>query len=58
MNIHTKINTKGRDEQEKQYLFPGLYGQKALHKNEVGAWVNMEKYLNKKHKQELKFRVF
>lgn len=58
MNLHVKINTKGRDEQEKQYLFPALYGQKALNRNEIGVWVNMEKYISRKHKQELKFRIF
>jgi len=58
MNLHVKINTKGRDEQEKQYLFPGLYGQKALHKNEIGAWLQMEKYLKNKHKVDLKLRVY
>lgn len=42
--LFNKIKRKGRDEQESQYLFPGLYGQKALTKRERGAWNNSGKY--------------
>lgn len=38
-NIHAKINTRGRDEQEKAYLFAGLYNTAhRLTRNERGAW--------------------
>jgi hypothetical protein len=41
-----KIKTKGNNEQEKQYLFPSLYGDKALTKREAGAWKQLENHLN------------
>ena len=52
LNIHKNINTRGNNEQELQYLFPSLYGEKALHKREKGAWAQMEHRL--KHD---KFRI-
>lgn len=56
--LFNKIKRKGRDEQESQYLFPGLYGQKALTKRERGAWKNFEREVNKRNLTEIKFRIF
>jgi hypothetical protein len=50
IELFNKIKTKGRYEQEKQYLFSGLYGNKALTKNEVGAWKQLENKLKSKIK--------
>ena len=40
--LHTKINTRGRDEQERAYLFDGLYNTAhRLTKAERGAWLQI-----------------
>lgn len=54
--LFNKIKRKGRDEQERQYLFPTLYGQKALSKTEIGAWKQFENEVKKRTKQERRFR--
>jgi hypothetical protein len=51
IELFNKIKTKGRYEQEKQYLFSGLYGNKALTKNEVGAWKQLQNKLKIKIKK-------
>lgn len=38
-----KIRRKGRDEQERQYLFSGLYGSKAVTKNTRGLYKMYER---------------
>ena len=58
IDLFNKIKRKGRDEQESQYLFPGLYGQKALTKREKGAWKNFEREVNKRNLTQIKFRIF
>lgn len=58
IDLFNKIKRKGRDEQESQYLFPGLYGQKALTKREKGAWKNFEREVNKRNLAQIKFRIF
>lgn len=54
--LFNKIKRKGRDEQERQYLFPTLYGQKALNRAEIGAWKQFENKLKRKTKHDIKFR--
>jgi hypothetical protein len=56
--LFNKIKNKGRHEQEKQFLFPTLYGSKAVTRNEKGAWKQVENYLNKKTKREKKFKFY
>jgi len=50
MNIHIKINTRGFYEQEKAYLFSGLYqNSHVLNKNTVQKFENFhKKYLKLK----------
>lgn len=43
-----KIKRKGKDEQEKQFLFSGLYGAKALTKQEKGSWKQLENIIKRK----------
>ena len=52
-SIHARINNRGRDEQENQYLFAGLYGEKALTRKERGNWAMFERIL----KVNFKFRT-
>lgn len=58
IELFNNIKRKGRDEQERQYLFPGLYGQKALTRSERGAWKNFEREVQKRTLREIKFRIF
>lgn len=58
IELFNNIKRKGRDEQESQYLFPGLYGQKALTRAEKGAWKNFEREVQKRTLREIKFRIF
>ncbi len=50
MNINKLITTRGNNEQEKQYLFSGLYGNKAVTKQTKARYINFDKWL-KKHEQ-------
>lgn len=50
IELFNKIKRKGRDEQERQYLYSGLYGNKAVTKNEIGIYKQYEN----KFKKELK----
>ena len=45
MNINKKINSKGNAEQEKSYLFAGLYNNKALTKHTKGNYKQFERNL-------------
>lgn len=36
--LFNKIKRKGRDEQERQYMFPSLYGNKAVSKRTKGIF--------------------
>lgn len=47
-NLNNKIRLKGRDEQELQYMFPSLYGHKAVTKNTKGVFAQFDKYISKK----------
>jgi len=58
MNLHKEINRKGRNEQESQFLFPGLYGVKAVTKRERGAWKQLERQINRKEKSEKRISFF
>lgn len=43
--LFNKIKRKGRDQQEGQYLFPSLYGNKAVTKRTRGMYAHMERVL-------------
>lgn len=45
--LNNKIRLKGRDEQELQYLFPSLYGNKAVTKNTNNIFKTFEKKISK-----------
>lgn len=42
-----RIKTKGWNEQERQYLFPSLYGNKAVTRNTRGQFVNFDRQLKR-----------
>jgi hypothetical protein len=46
--LTNKIRLKGRDEQELQYMFPSLYGYKAVTKNTKGIMKQFHKKVTKK----------
>jgi hypothetical protein len=43
----SKIRTKGWNQQERQYLFPSLYGQKAVTRNTRGQFATFERQLRR-----------
>jgi hypothetical protein len=47
-NLNNKIRLKGRDEQELQYMFPSLYGHKAVTKNTKGVFTQFDRKISKK----------
>ena len=47
-NLNNKIRLKGRDEQELQYMFPSLYGYKAVTKNTKGVFAQFDRKISKK----------
>lgn len=47
-NLTDKIRLKGRDEQELQYMFPSLYGYKAVTKNTRGVFAQFDRKISKK----------
>jgi len=51
--INKKINYKGRDEQERSFMFPALYGNKALTRNTAGNYATFDRknYSKRKRKQ-------
>lgn len=44
LSLTKKIRAKGRDEQELQYLFPSLYGNKRVTKNTIKAYREFYSY--------------
>lgn len=60
MNINKIIETKGYYEQEKQFLFPGLYGNNAVTKNTKGMYINFHRELLKRDKlgNKLKYSTY
>lgn len=42
-----RIKTKGWNEQERQYLFPSLYGRKAVTKNTIGVFASFDRNLTR-----------
>lgn len=47
MNLHNTITMRGRDEQERQYLFSGLYGNHAVTRRERGRWMQLERRIRR-----------
>jgi adenine-specific DNA methylase len=47
LSLIKKISLKGRDEQELQYLFPSLYGSKAVTRNTKGLY----KHFDRRHRK-------
>jgi hypothetical protein len=46
--LFLKIKRKGRDQQEIQYLFPSLYGSKAVTKNTKGIFAEYDRHSRSK----------
>lgn len=46
--LFNKIRLKGRDEQELQFMFPSLYGNKAVSKRTKGTFKQFDKRIGKK----------
>lgn len=46
-HIIAKIKTKGWNEQERQYLWPSLYGNHAVTKNTRGQWKTFDRQLQR-----------
>lgn len=46
-SLIAKIKTKGWNEQERQYLFSGLYGNKAVTKNTIGQFKTFDRQLRR-----------
>lgn len=46
-DLLSRIRTRGWNEQEKQYLFPSLYGRKAVTKNTIGIFVTFDRQLKR-----------
>lgn len=42
-----KIRTKGWNEQERQYLWPSVYGSKALTRNTIGQFITFHRQLRR-----------
>lgn len=52
--LHTKINTRGRDEQERAYLFGSVYNtQNRLTRAERGQWAQLYNRIKSNNLQTL-----
>lgn len=58
MNIFKVIEIKGFYEQEKQYLFPSLYGHKSVTRNTRGMYKHFHRELMKREKLEFRTRFY
>ena len=45
--LSKKIYLKGRDEQELQYMFPSLYGNKSVTNNTKGQFITFDRQLKR-----------
>ncbi len=52
IKLHKAINARGLNEQERQFLFAGLYGGHAVTRRERGAWKQLEREINRRAKVE------
>jgi len=52
MNLNKAIQAKGFYEQENQYLFPALYGNKAVTKQTIGMYKHFDREIKKRDKIE------
>ena len=48
LSLFLKIRRKGRDQQELQYLFPSLYGNKAVTRNTKGVFKEYDRHYKSK----------
>jgi hypothetical protein len=55
--LHKKINARGYYEQEKQFLFPSLYGSKAVRKQTAGRSRHAHRELIKRDKAERRVMI-
>lgn len=46
-SLHAKIKNKGYHEQERQYLFPSLYGSKSVTRNTMGQYKTFDRQLRR-----------
>jgi hypothetical protein len=58
MSIFKVINTRGYYEQEKQYLFPALYGNKAVTRQTKGMYKHFHRELIKRKNLEFRTRFY
>ncbi len=60
ISLNKKINARGTHEQEKQYLFPDLYGHKSVTRNTKGFYKWFERWLKREEKSlhRLRFTTF
>ena len=52
--LFAEIRRKGNKEQEKQFLFPTLYGNKAVTRNTIGEWRHMDNRIKREIKRTLR----